>query len=220
MKNAPLFPPQCLRELPIQKQRWRVVTDQRPGLYSPVPHAPREGFAVKRLEIHGRESAPREAKGPSCTTATESQTTLKALAPAAPVNYSHRMQKRASSALPDERAEAKSKRRHPPLTWKMRINGEERRRARKRQSGLAVACAHQKKLKARKNKGGPFIINFSPPRKHRDGANYCQNVTPSPAASLSTELYPLGIRMMLNTVRWAHTYLYSVNHTGWCWILY
>lgn len=108
----------------------------------------------------------------------------------------------------------------PPLTWKMRINGEERRRARKRQSGLAVACAHQKTLKARKNKGGPFIINFSPPRKHRDGANYCQNVTPSPAASLSTELYPLGIRMMLNTVRWAHTYLYSVNHTGWCWILY
>lgn len=112
MKNAPLFPPQCLRELPIQKQRWRVVTDQRPGLYSPVPHAPRGGFAVKRLEIHGRESAPREAKGPSCTTATESQTTLKALAPAAPVNYSHRMQKRASSALPDERAEAKSKHHH------------------------------------------------------------------------------------------------------------
>ncbi len=112
MKNAPLFPPQCLRELSIQKQRWRVVADQRAGLYSPVPHAPRGGFAVKRLEIHGRERALHEAKGPSCTTATESQTTLKALAPAAPVNYSHRMQKRAFSALPDERAEAKSKHCH------------------------------------------------------------------------------------------------------------
>lgn len=111
MKNAPLFPPQCLRELPIQKQRWRVVADQRPGLYSPIPHAPRGGFTVKRLEIHGRESAPHEAKATKAT-ATESQTTLKALAPAAPVNYSHRMQKRASSALPDERAEDKSKHHH------------------------------------------------------------------------------------------------------------
>lgn len=80
------------------------------------------------------------------------------------------------------------------------------------ESGLAVACAHQKKLKERKNKGGPFIINFSPPRKHSDGANYCQNVTPSPAASLSTELYPQGIRMTLNTVRWAHLSLKRKSH--------